>query len=139
MIKKKLKINFKDSRGSISDIFYKKNINHATIIKSKAGVKRGDHFHKKTTQWMLITKGSLEYWFKAKGSKRKPKKVILKEGDIVETPPYEMHALKIIKRNEFIVFTVGKRGGKDYESDTYRFLPSLINSNQSNENYQIKK
>ena len=139
MIKKKLKIQFKDSRGSISDIFYKKNINHVAIIKSKGGVKRGDHFHKKTTQWMLITKGSLEYWFKAKGSKRKPKKVILKEGDIVETPPYEMHALKIIKSNEFIVFTVGKRGGKDYESDTYRFLPSLINSNQSNENYQIKK
>ena len=139
MIKKKLKINFKDRRGSISDIFYKKNINHVAIIKSKAGVKRGDHFHKKTTQWMLITKGSLEYWFKAKGSKHKPKKVILKEGDIVETPPYEMHALKIIKSNEFIVFTVGKRGGKDYESDTYRFLPSLINSNQSNENYQIKK
>ena len=68
-----------------------------------------------------------------------PKDKILKEGDMVETPPYEKHALKIIKRNEFIVFTVGKRGGKDYESDTYRFLPSLINSNQSNENYQIKK
>ena len=48
MIKKKLKIQFKDSRGSISDIFYKKNINHVAIIKSKAGVKRGDHFHKKT-------------------------------------------------------------------------------------------
>jgi len=139
MIKKKLRINFKDRRGSISDIFYKKNINHVTIIKSKAGVERGNHFHKNTTQWMLITKGSLEYWFKKKGSINKPKKVILKEGDIVETPPYEMHALKIIKKNEFVVFTVGKRGGKDYESDTYRFLPSLINSNQSNENYQIKK
>ena len=139
MIKKNLKLNFKDSRGSISDIFYKKNINHVTIIKSKAGVKRGDHFHKKTTQWMLITKGSLEYWFKAKGSKQKPKKIILKEGDIVETPPYEMHALKIIKKNEFIVFTVGKRGGRDYESDTYRFIPTLINAKKSNENYKIKK
>ena len=139
MIKKKLKINFKDRRGSISDVFYKKNINHVTIIKSKAGVKRGDHFHKKTTQWMLITKGSLEYWFKKKGSKNKPRKVILKEGDMVETPPYEMHALKIIRKNEFIVFTIGKRGGKDYESDTYRFSPSLINSNKIDENYQFKK
>ena len=48
MIKKKLKVNFKDKRGSITDIFYKKNIRHVAIIKSKTGVKRGDHFHKKT-------------------------------------------------------------------------------------------
>tara|TARA_Y100000590_G_scaffold456462_1_gene607129 strand:- start:30 stop:449 length:420 start_codon:yes stop_codon:yes gene_type:complete len=138
MIKKKLKINFKDKRGSITDIFYKKNIRHVAIIKSKSGVKRGDHFHKKTTQWMLITKGALEYWYKKKNSKNKPKKVILRTGDLVETPPYEMHALKIIKKNEFIVFTIGKRGGKDYESDTYRFSPTLINSKKANESYKIQ-
>ena len=52
---------------------------------------------------------------------------LLKVGDLVETPPNEMHALKITKEgNEFIVFTVGKRGGKDYEDDTFRFTPTLI-------------
>ena len=35
----------------------------------------------------------------------------VKKGDLVETPPNEMHALKIGK-NEFIVFTMGKRGGR---------------------------
>jgi len=126
MIFKKLKIDFQDKRGSIKDIFYKKNINHVAIIKSKAGVRRGDHYHKKTTQYMYITKGSLEYWYKKLGSKAKPKKKLIKVGDLVETPPKEMHALKIVKENEFIVFTIGKRGGKDYESDTYRFTPTLI-------------
>ena len=53
MIVIKPKINFKDKRGSIKDIFYKKKINHVAIIKSRAGVRRGDHYHKKTTQWML--------------------------------------------------------------------------------------
>lgn len=124
---KKLKVNFKDKRGTISDIFYKKNIQHVAIIKSKPNVKRGDHFHKKTTQWMYITQGSLEYWYKKLGSKSQPKKKVLKVGDLVETPPNEMHALKIgTKGNEFIVFTIGKRGGRDYENDTYRFKPSLI-------------
>ena len=52
-----------------------KNINHVAIIKSKAGIKRGDHFHKKTTQWMLMTKGSMEYWYKKLNTKNKPKKV----------------------------------------------------------------
>ena len=52
---------------------------------------------------------------------------LLKVGDLVETPPNEMHALKIGKKgNQFIVFTIGKRGGKDYENDTYRFKPTLI-------------
>ena len=60
-------------------------------------------------------------------SKTKPKMKILKVGDLVETPPNEMHALKIRKDgNEFIVFTIGKRGGKDYEADTFRFQPTII-------------
>ena len=105
------------------------------MIKSKPNVRRGDHFHKKTTQWMLITKGSLEYWYKPLKSKQKPKMKVLKYGDLLETPPNEMHALKIGKDgNEFIVFTFGKRGGRDYESDTFRFSPSLINSRKKKRN-----
>ena len=122
----KLKINFKDKRGSIKDLFYKKNINHIAVIKSKRGALRGDHFHKRTTQYMYITKGELEYWYKKRTSKQKSKMALLKEGDLIMTPPNEMHALKITKNNEFIVFTTGLRGGKDYEADTFRFKPTLI-------------
>ena len=123
---KKLKVNFKDKRGTITDIFYKKNIQHVAIISSKPNTRRGDHYHKKTTQYMYCTKGELEYWYKKKGSKKKSKKVLLKEGYLIETPPYEMHALKITKNNEFIVFTTGLRGGKDYEKDTFRVQKKLI-------------
>jgi len=60
-------------------------------------------------------------------SKAKAKMKVLKVGDLVETPPNELHALKIGKNgNEFIVFTIGKRGGKDYEADTFRFQPTII-------------
>ncbi len=123
---KKIKINYKDNRGTITDIFYKEKIDHIAIIRSKKGALRGNHYHKRTTQYMLITKGKLEYWYKNKNSKNRPKVKVLKIGDLVETPPNEMHALKIIENNEFIVFTKGIRGGKDYESDTYRFEPSII-------------
>ena len=80
---KKLKVNFKDKRGFISDIFYNKNIQHVSIIKSKPNVLRGDHYHKKTTQWMLMTKGSMQYWYKKLNSKQKPKMKTLKVGDIL--------------------------------------------------------
>ena len=75
---------------------------------------------------MLITKGSLEYWYKPLKKNVRSKKKLLKVGDLVSTPPYEIHALKIQKNgNQFIVFSEGLRGGKDYESDTYR-VPSII-------------
>ena len=71
---------------------------------------------------MLITKGSLEYWYKdLNKEKEEAKMVLLKEGDLVTTPPLEIHALKILEDgNQFIVFSEGVRGGKNYEDDTFR-------------------
>ncbi|MBX4211059.1 hypothetical protein KW783_03765 [Candidatus Parcubacteria bacterium] len=110
-----------DARGAIADIFYNQPMDHVAIINSKPGVLRGNHYHKETTQHMLITKGSLEYWHKDVGSKEPAKMVVAREGDLVSTPPLEIHALVILKDgNQFIVFSEGKRGGKDYESDTFR-------------------
>ncbi len=56
--------DFTDDRGTISDVFYQKNIEHVAYIKTFSACIRGNHYHKNTTQHMLITKGSLEYWYK---------------------------------------------------------------------------
>jgi len=70
---------------------------------------------------MLMTKGSLEYWYKPVGSNEPAQMVVARVGDLVTTPPNEIHALVITDEgNQFIVFSEGKRGGKDYESDTFR-------------------
>jgi hypothetical protein len=45
--------------------------------------------------------------------------------DLVETPPNEIHSLLIFEDTQFMVFTKGKRGGEDYESDTFRVNPIL--------------
>ena len=112
---------FEDSRGIIADVFYKKPLEHVALIKSEPNTIRGNHFHKETTQHMLITQGSLEYWFKKVDENGPAKMVLCKRGDLVTTPPQEIHALKIRDDgNEFIVFSSGLRGGQDYESDTYR-------------------
>ncbi len=117
-----------DTRGSIVDLFFNENINHVARIKSKPNVIRGNHYHKLTTQHMLITQGSLEYWYKPVDSTEPAKMVLAQEGDIVSTGPYEIHALKIgPEGNEFIVFSEGIRGGKDYESDTFR-VDNIINN-----------
>ena len=124
---KKIKTSFSDSRGTIADIFYKTNIEHVAIIKTKnkGRIIRGNHFHKQTTQHIFMTKGSLIYWYKDQKQNSKVKSIKLKQGHMVTTPPYEIHALECLEENEFIVFSTGKRGGKDYESDTFRVDPIL--------------
>jgi len=124
-IESPLELN-EDARGRIVDVFYKSNIDHVAVIDSKKGSIRGNHYHKVSTQHILITKGSLEYWYKKLDSDDKPDFVLLQEGDILSTPPNEIHALKIVEDNQFIVFSEGLRGGSDYESDTFRIDGTIV-------------
>ena len=49
-----LKIDFKDNRGTISDLFYDTNINHVADIRTYKNCIRGNHYHKETTQHICI-------------------------------------------------------------------------------------
>ena len=110
-----------DDRGSIVDIFYNDKIEHVAVIHSDPNILRGNHYHKYSTQHMLMTRGSLEYWWKLAGSDEPAKMIVARVGDLVSTPPNEIHALVIREDGyQFIVFSEGVRGGTDYESDTFR-------------------
>lgn len=110
-----------DDRGTIADIFYNANLHHVAIVKSNPHALRGNHYHKETTQHMLMTKGAMEYWYKPVGSTEPSKMVLAVVGDLISTPPMEIHALRYLdEASEFIVFSEGPRGGCDYEADTFR-------------------
>jgi quercetin dioxygenase-like cupin family protein len=47
-------------------------------------------------------------------------------GDLVSTAPMEKHALVGIEDSELLVFTEGPRGGKEYESDTFKLDTPLV-------------
>lgn len=132
MEKVKIKIAHQDKRGNVSDILYKTPLEHVSVLNTKkAGTLRGDHFHKKTVQSMYMSRGSLRYYYKEYDKKTKQwgkvKSVVVREGEMVTTPAYEIHALEILNDNQqFFVFTRGKRGGEDYEKDIFRVKPSLI-------------
>jgi len=112
-----------DNRGRIADVFYNKKIDHVAIIQSLQGSLRGNHYHKETKQHILILSGTLEYWYKDANSTETAHMYRACEGDLITSPPYEIHALKIGTDSEFmefVVFSEGKRGGRDYELDTFR-------------------
>ena len=118
MKKIKIKINFKDKRGVISDLIEKENINAITLITIKKGCVRGNHFHKKTWQWNYLLTGKMKLVTKLPN---KPKKIsILEPGSLVLSEPNESHALVGVTNCKCLVFTKGPRGGKEYETDTFR-------------------
>ncbi len=62
----------------------------------------------------------------AKEKNKKIKEMILLKGDLVVTSSNESHAIKAIMYSEYLVFTQGPRGGKEYENDTFRLTKPLI-------------
>jgi dTDP-4-dehydrorhamnose 3,5-epimerase-like enzyme len=130
MILKKIVPATSDDRGSISDIFYNTEMQHAAIIGSKAaGVIRGNHYHKKTTQSVFVLKGKLRYWWQPADRSQPVQSVIVEGYSLVTSPPYEIHTMEMLEPNTFVVFSNGPRGGQDYESDTFR-VPTIVPENR---------
>ena len=129
-MKKFLKNSFKDKRGTIVDIFVKKPKDHCTLVTFNAKAIRGNHFHKKSTQYSFIVSGKL-ILLSAKVNKKgfvigKIKKEILRANNIVAHRPFHAHAFKAVTKAKLLAFADGKRGGKDYEKDTFRLKNKLI-------------
>jgi|TARA_B110000114_G_C14897434_1_gene319277 quercetin dioxygenase-like cupin family protein len=124
MEKIKIKVSHKDKRGLITDLLEKQNINAITLITQKKGSIRGNHFHKKTIQWNYVLKGKLELYTQKKNEKLK--KTVLSKGELAVTVKNEAHAIIALQNTEFLVFTEGPRGGKEYENDTFRLKNSLV-------------
>ena len=113
----------RDNRGEITDILVKEEIQYATIITSTKGSIRGNHYHKKTIQWVYILDGRLRLL--ARMPDAPVNTVVLERGDLAMTVPLERHAMEALEDSVFMVFTRGPRGGEDYEKDTYRLSEPL--------------
>ena len=121
----KLKSSFKDDRGEIIDIFVKSPKDHCSIITSTKGAVRGNHFHKKSTQFTFIISGRFKLYRATvddEGNlKEKVRIDIIEKNELIEHPPYESHTL-VADTDEAVLlaFACGTRGGNFYEKDTFR-------------------
>ena len=117
-------VNHQDERGKIVDLVENQNINAITFISFTKNAVRANHFHKKTTQWNYITKGKVKLVTQFGDGPIEEK--ILEKGDFALTVPMEKHALVGLEESEMLVFAEGPRGGKEYESDTFRLDKPLV-------------
>lgn len=124
MKKYKIKISFKDKRGKIIDLLEKEKLEAVTYLSFNKGAIRGNHYHKKTVQWSYVISGKL--LVRTKRANSKIKDYIFKQGDFFVDEPMERHAFKALAHSEIMVFTRGPRGGKEYETDTFRDESPLL-------------
>lgn len=118
-------MNFKtyeDERGKIIEIMKNADVLQIT---SKKNSKRAQHYHKTSSHWSLITKGSFAYYERPVGSNSQPIKIILNSGDIHFTGPQVEHLFVALEDSEFLCFSSGSRSQSEYESDLIRIKDEL--------------
>jgi len=118
MIVKKLTPVFEDSRGVITDILQHTPVDSVTIITCVKGSIRANHYHKESIQYSYVLSGKILAYTQLPDKLLESQ--ILVEGDILESPPLERHALHAVENSVLLIITRGPRGGKGYEEDTFR-------------------
>ncbi len=117
-------VNFEDDRGTITDIFSHDAIEHATIIFSKKGSVRGNHYHKETLQQDFYVSGSVRMLTKKIDSDEITDDIV-GAYDLVSIEENTAHEFIALEDSIFITFTKGIRGGMDYEKDVVRLETPL--------------
>lgn len=117
-------INFEDDRGAIRDIFTDGGKEAVTVITSVKGAVRGNHYHKRSVQYVFVVSGKLAAYSQKLGEKT-IERHMLGAGDLIIHEPNEVHAFVAEEDTVFLAFAEGLRKGEDYEKDTYRVNPPL--------------
>jgi predicted dehydrogenase/quercetin dioxygenase-like cupin family protein len=110
-----------DQRGSIQPLvnFPMKNL---SLISSKKGTVRSNHYHATDWHYMYVLSGSFDYYYRPTGSGEKPKVITVKAGEMVFTPPMEDHATVFLEDTQLLAMSRNPRDQETYESDVRRVV-----------------
>ena len=117
-------VNFRDERGAITDLIEAEEINAVTLVTFTKGAIRANHFHQHTVQYNYLLSGSIELVTQMPDGPRQS--AVLGPRELAAVGEMEHHALRALEDSELLVFTRGPRGGKEYETDTFRLETPLI-------------
>ena len=120
----KISTSYSDARGDITDILRNDAVEYATLITSKRGAVRANHYHEHTFQYVYLLEGRMRIVSQMPGEPQE--EVVLEKGDLIVNRPLERHAFEAIDDCTMLVLTRGPRGGDDYEKDTFRLDAPLI-------------
>jgi len=114
----------KDDRGSIQSLvnFPMKNL---SLISSKKGAVRSNHYHLTDWHYMYVLSGSFDYYYRPTNSNEALKCVSVSAGEMIFTPPMEDHATVFLEDCDLLAMSRNPRDQEAYEEDVRRVI--LVN------------
>ena len=118
-----------DDRGSIQSLvnFPMKNL---SLISSKKGVVRSNHYHLTDWHYMYVLSGSFDYYYRPTNSDDELKCVRVNPGELIFTPPMEDHATVFLEDCDLLAMSRNPRDQETYEEDVRRIIlidPANVN------------
>ena len=110
---------FIDERGEIQPLV-DSLMKSAVLIHSKAGSLRANHYHKTDWHYCYVLSGEIEYFHRKTNSSLPKKKLVVKKGQMVFTPPMVDHAMVFKVDTSFLTLSRNFRDQKTYEEDVVR-------------------
>lgn len=114
-----LPMPFEDSRGVIQTLA-DGGVQSVQVITSKATTVRANHYHKTDSHFMYVIKGVMKYFHRPAGDTSPPKWLLVKEGQMVFSPPMVEHAVEFLEDSVFLNITGKPRDQGTYEDDLVR-------------------
>jgi len=110
-----------DDRGYIQSLvnFPMKNL---SLISSKKGTVRSNHYHVTDWHYMYVLSGSFDYYYRPTGSDEELKVLRVKAGGMVFTPPMEDHATVFLEDTDLLAMSRNPRDQEAYEEDVRRVI-----------------
>ena len=93
-----------------------------SLISSKKGVVRSNHYHLTDWHYMYVLSGSFDYYYRPTGSEEELKCVKVKAGELIFTPPMEDHATVFLEDCDLLAMSRNPRDQETYEEDVRRVL-----------------
>ena len=110
---------FVDDRGAIQPLV-DRMMKSAVMIESKKGALRANHYHKTDWHYCYVVSGTIEYYHRVTGSDAEPEMLLVKEGQMVFTPPMIDHGMKFPEDTVFLTLSRNPRDQATYEADVVR-------------------
>ena len=116
-----LDVAHSDDRGSIQSLvnFPMKNI---SLISSKKGSVRSNHYHLTDWHYMYVLSGSFNYYYRPTNSDDELQCVQVKAGELIFTPPMEDHATVFLEDCDLLAMSRNPRDQEAYEEDVRRVI-----------------
>lgn len=110
---------FVDERGAIQNLWLGPS-NSVTLITSKKGTIRANHYHKNDWHAAYIVSGSLKYYERDIEGKHVKDPVVFKAGQMVFSKPEVVHKMEFLEDTTFITINGIVKNHENYEDSVVR-------------------